>query len=183
MTLPLYRRLLGPTFDALPPRVRELHDLTAPATWRGRADVERGTSLVARLMAIMLSLPPTGRDQPLAVTFAPDSRGRETWTRTFGTKIFPSLQYERGGSLCERVGPTTLVFTLDASRDGLALVLTSVRVLGIPLPRLLHPRVRTLEREQDGHYRFEVESALPLFGPLVRYSGWLEKDAGPHDSR
>jgi hypothetical protein len=173
-TLPLYRRLLGARFDALPARVRELHDLTAPATWNGRADVERGTSWVARTAAALCSFPSAGRDQPLSVTFAPD-RGRETWTRRFGDKVFPSLQYERGGYLFERVGPNSLIFTLDASLDGLALILTGVRLLGVPVPRLLHPAVRTLESEQDGRYHFEVEATLPVFGLLVRYSGWLAK--------
>ena len=50
-------------------------------------------------------------------------------------------------------------------------------MLGIPLPRLLHPTVRTFERERDGRYEFEVEAHLPLFGLLVRYSGWLEPQA------
>jgi hypothetical protein len=174
MTLPLYRRLLGARFDELPPRVRELHDLTGPATWTGRADVERGTSLVARAMATLLSFPPTGRDQPLSVTFAPQGV-RESWSRRFGNNSFPSLQYERDGRLFERVGPTLLVFDLDASPAGLALVLIGVRFIGIPLPRLLHPKVRTWERDDGGRYCFEVESALPLFGLLVRYSGWLQK--------
>jgi hypothetical protein len=174
MTLPLYRRLLGARFDDLPPPVRELHDLTGPATWHGRADVERGTSLVARVMATLLSFPPTGRDQLLSVTFKPED-GHEIWRRQFGDRLFPSLQYERDGRLFERVGPTSLVFDLDASPAGLALVLIGVRFLGIPLPRLLHPKVRTFEREQGGRYCFEVESALPLLGLLVRYSGWLEK--------
>jgi hypothetical protein len=177
MSLPLYRRLLGTRFDELPPRVRELHDLTGPATWRGRADVERGTSLVARAMATLLSFPPTGRDQLLTVTFTPD-RERERWRRQFGEKVFPSVQYERSGRLFERVGPSALVFTLEGSRDGLVLILTGVRFLGVPLPRLLHPKVRTIERDDGSRYRFEVESALPLFGLLVRYSGWLEKAAG-----
>jgi hypothetical protein len=35
--------------------------------------------------------------------------------------------------------------------------------------------VRTFEREQGGRYHFEVEAKLPLFGLLVRYSGWLER--------
>ena len=174
MTLPLYRRLLGARFDELPSRVRELHDLTGPAVWRGRADVERGTSWVARAMATLLSFPSAGRDQPLSVTFAPD-RGRETWTRRFGDKVFPSVQYERGGCLFERVGPSVLVFGLDVSPKGLALILIGVRFLGMPLPRLLHPAVRTMESERGGRYQFEVDAILPVFGLLVRYSGWLEK--------
>jgi hypothetical protein len=174
MTLPLYRRLLGPKYEMLPARVRELHDLTGAATWSGRADVERGTSWVARAMARLLSFPAPGRDQPLCVSFTPHG-GREIWTRRFGEKVFPSLQYAQGNRLCERVGPSTLVFVLDASPDGLSLILSGVRFLGVPLPRALHPGVRTLESERDGRYTFEVEATLPLIGMLVRYSGWLEK--------
>jgi hypothetical protein len=44
----LYRRLLGARFDALPRRVRELHDVTEAVRWRGRANVERGRGLAAR---------------------------------------------------------------------------------------------------------------------------------------
>ena len=175
MTEPLYRRLLGDKFETLPARVRELHDLAAPATWRGRADVERGASWAARVLATILSFPATGRDQPLSVTFKPD-RGRENWTRRFGDRVFPTLQYARGNRLVERVGPTSLAFSLAASPDGLSLVLREVRSLGIPVPRLLLlAAVHTWEGERDGRYVFEVEAVLPLIGLLVRYAGWLEK--------
>ena len=58
MSPPLYRRLLGPAFDALPARVGELHDLDRISVWEGRAQVERGRSLVARMAAWLASLPP-----------------------------------------------------------------------------------------------------------------------------
>jgi hypothetical protein len=106
------------------------------------------------------------------VTFEPVGAS-EHWSRQFGSAPFRSVQYERGGFLFERVGPTTFVFTALASAEGLALRLDGFRVLGVPLPRLLHPAVRTFECECDGRYRFEVEARLPLFGLLVRYHGWL----------
>jgi hypothetical protein len=173
MTLPLYRRVLGPGFEALPARVRELHDLHGSSVWAGMASVERGRSLVSRFAALVSGLPPDGPDQPLRVTFEP-AGASETWSRQFGSALFPSVQYERGGFLCERVGPTTFVFTALASAEGLALRLDGFRVLGVPLPRLLHPAVRTFESERDGRYHFEVEARLPLFGLLVRYGGWLQ---------
>jgi hypothetical protein len=122
-------------------------------------------------------LPGDGRDQTLGVAFQPVA-GREIWTRTFGASVFRSVQYEQGGLLRERIGAVTLVFALEASSTGLALMLRSVRILGVPLPRFAHPRVRTLERERDGRYHFNVEGHLPLVGHIVRYAGWLER-AGP----
>ena len=176
MSLPLYRRLLGPAFDALPARVRELHDLDGVAVWEGRAKVERGRSPIARIAATLSSLPPDADDSPLRVTFAPVA-DKETWLRQFGTALFCSVQYERDGRLRERISIGTFVFTTVASADGLALRLDGFRLLGVPMPRTLHPAVRTFESERDGRYRFEVEAHLPLFGLLVRYSGWLERSA------
>jgi hypothetical protein len=174
MTLPLYRRLLGRRFAQLPARVAELHDVTAVSVWEGCADVERGKSLASRMLATLLALPPAGRDQDLRVTFDP-VEGREIWSRQFGGKVFRSVQYEHRGRLRERVGPTTFIFALDVSAEGMALDLRGVRVLGIPLPRWWRPYVRTLESERDGRYRFEVEAGMPLLGLIVRYTGWLEK--------
>ena len=176
MTIPLYRRLLAELFDALPARVAELHDVTGTSVWTGRADVERGRSLLSRLAATLFRLPPAGADQTLEVTFMADG-GTELWTRRFGNAVFRSLQYERRGLLNERVGPSTFVFALATSPDGMALRLKGVRFLGVPLPRFLAPAVATFESEREGRYHFEVEASLPLLGRIVRYEGWLEREA------
>ena len=151
--------------------------MTATSRWSGRADVERGRGLAARLVAWMLGLPPEGRKQALSVTFEP-IEGREIWTRMFGASVFRSVQDDQGGLLRERAGPVVFLFALETSGEGLALILRGVRVFGVPLPHFMHPLVRTFESERDGRYRFDVEGSLPLIGPIVRYAGWLER-AGP----
>jgi hypothetical protein len=173
VTQALYRRLLGARFDGLPARVRALHDLRGTMTWQGRADVERGRALLSRIVAALAALPSRGADQALLVTFT-TCASREIWSRRFGRSHFRSVQYERRGHLNERVGPTTFVFTPIASAQGLALRLDGFRVFGVPLPQLLHPRVRTFEHDHAGRYHFEVEVTLPVVGLLVRYAGWLE---------
>lgn len=175
MTAPLYRRLLGERFEHLPARVRELHDLTGRSVWTGRADVERGRSLPSRMIATLFGLPPAGRDQALRVTFQV-AGDKEIWSRMFGNAVFHSVQDERGGLLRERVGPSTFVFALDTSADGMVLKLQGVRLLGVPLPRFMSPSVFTFESERVGCYHFEVEASLPLLGRIVRYAGWLERE-------
>ncbi len=172
MSLALYRRLLGQRFAVLPTRVRELHDLAAASRRAGVANVERGRSRLSRLAAWMAGLPPDGCDLALCVTFEPVG-ANEIWTRRFGEVRFRSVQYERDGFLCERAGPTTFLFTPVAGGDGLALRLDGFRLLGLPLPRLVHPSVRTWEYEREGRYQFEVEARLPLAGLVIRYGGWL----------
>ena len=173
----LYPRILGAAFDALPPQVRALHSLPHEMTWSGRADVERGPSFVCRLIAALFRLPPTGLDQPLTVTFTPDASGGETWRRTFAGGTFVSHQRAVDRHIEERVGPARLALVPTATAAGLTLRLAGVDVFGLPLLRLLVPHIETREFEADGRYRFEVAATLPLFGPLVRYSGWLEPDA------
>lgn len=174
MTAPVYRRVLGVAFDALPGRVRQLHDLDTTAVWAGRADVKRGPSLVARVIAAMFGLPPDGGDQPLIVTFKP-AGDSEVWERNFSGRRFRSTQYVSKGLIFEAIGPITLVLKPVASSSGLSLEMPAAKFFGMPLPLFAVPRIATREWEVDGRYRFEVSATLPLFGLLVAYAGWLEK--------
>ena len=172
-TTPLYRRTLGRRFAQLPPVVRDLHDVTRTRTWTGRADVRRGTTRVARVLATLFSLPPEGRDQPLRVTFEPRD-GREIWSRAFGDKLFRTVQSEGAGVLLERAGIVRFSFGLETTDARLRLKLQRLHVLGLPVPRALHPAIETDEREVAGRYHFDVAARLPLIGQLVHYTGWLE---------
>lgn len=168
----LYRRLLGDRFDMLPPLVRRLHDLDRPTMWSGRADVVRGTSPACRLIASVMRLPPHGRDQPLHVTFEPHD-GAERWVRSFGDRRFTSVQRAVDGNIVETVGPVSLTMALEADHDVLALRMSATHAFGVLLPAALTPEIRTRESEQDGRYHFDVEAAVPVFGPLIAYRGWL----------
>ncbi len=177
-TMPLYRRVLGPDFDHLPPLVRALHDVREKSTWIGRADVERGTSILCRIIAALAGLPPTGAEQPLAVTFTPEN-GSEIWHRAFGQAVFRTRQVAGdNGNIQETAGPLRLVLARltmkpSVTADGLSLDLVGLHVLGIPTPRFAVPVIVTREYDVDGCYRFEVEAQIKGFGRLVRYAGWL----------
>lgn len=179
MRVAVYRRALGARFAELSPQLQRLHDVTAPQAWVGQSDVTRGRGLLARIIAIFAGLPESGAGQPLRVTFTPAGEGEaasELWERRFSGRLFRTRQWCRGEHIVEAAGLVRFIFRPVVADGTLALQLEGFRVLGVPMPRLFHPRVATREYETQGRYRFEVEAGLPLVGLLVRYVGWLEPE-------
>lgn len=168
---PLYARIMGVSFDALPPMVRAIHTVHGDAGAAGEGRVERGSGLLARALGAIVRFPPSGQ-YPLHVAFA-EQGGRERWTRDFGGHRFSSTLGERGGLAVERFGPLRFGFELRSTPDGLDMRLRRWSAFGIPLPRLLAPRTEAREWEEQGRFRFDVRLRLPLIGDIVHYSGWL----------
>lgn len=178
---PLYQRLLGEAWQRLPAPVRALHDNVGDLTTAGRAEVERGTGVLARLVAAVFRFPKDGRGIPVTVAFEA-RRGREAWRRSFAGRSFASEQWEGEGRferlLCERFGPFVFGLGLVAAEHRLAYVVRRWTCLGLPLPLFLAPGGTTFEHAQGDRFRFHVEIAHPLTGLIVRYRGWLAPD-GP----
>lgn len=175
----LYRRIVGPAFDALPPAVRQLHDSSAPRRWFGTANVTRGTGLMARLVAGIIGFPNHGNHVPVTVAFLPTNAG-ELWTRTFGDRSFSSLQAVGAGRnrhlLIESFGIVEFALALVVEDGRLHLVPRSWSVLGMPMPGFLLPRGSSFEGEEDGRFRFDVTIAVPGIGLVVAYRGSLAPD-------
>lgn len=173
---PLYRRILGKAFAALPEPVQAMHDLSGDKRVAGRAEVERGTGLPARLVAALIGFPAAGRDVPVEVTFRVRN-GVETWRRRFAGRGFSSTQQAgRGrsdGLLEERFGPVRVGLALVLEGDRLRLVVRRWSLLGLPMPLALAPGGEAWETAADGRFRFHVEIRHPWAGLIVRYRGWL----------
>jgi len=177
---PLYRRILGDAYASLPRPIQMMHDLKRDLTATGVASVERGKSLLSRLLASIIGLPPAGENVPVKVKFRLED-GREHWQRDFAGKTFASTQDEGQGRnarlLCERFGPINFAMALVIESERLRLVLRRWSILGIALPLWLAPRSNTYEHVEDGRFRFHVEISHPLTGLIVRYRGWLVPQA------
>ncbi|MEH7910122.1 DUF4166 domain-containing protein [Rhizobium laguerreae] len=172
---PLYRQILGSAWERLPPALAALHAGGARVA-SGRARIERGGGLLARIVAGVIGFPRAGEDVPVTVRFVPDG-DREVWTRDFGGKIFRSLQLEGKGRdrhlLVEVFGPFRVLMAPVPDGEKLRLVVRGWQFCGIPLPMFLAPGGDTHEEERDGRFHFHVEIGGRLTGLVVRYTGWL----------
>jgi hypothetical protein len=166
----LFRGLLGPQFDHLAPRVREVH-AGRTLQLRGRATVTRGDALVGRIIGRLASLPDAQSEAPTCIDLVVEGGG-ETWTRRFGvSRPMRSHLHAREHLLIERLGPVQLGFRLRAGDSGILWQFESVSFLGIPAPRSWFARATARSYEHQGRYCFEVDVALPLIGHLIGYRG------------
>lgn len=168
---PLYRRVMGRQFDALPLRVREMHEVCRDGGACGEAEVEGPANVFGRLIGQFIGFP-AGGSMRVHVGFA-ERRGVETWSREFGSHRFRSQLSQAGRRLVERFGPLRFEFDLVGDAAGLSMVMRRWSWFGVPMPMFLAPRSSAREWEAGGRFQFDVVIALPLVGRLVRYRGWL----------
>ncbi len=168
---PLYRRLLGESFDRLPASVRSMHEVHGDAGAAGEGEVKRGGGLLGRLIGAIVGFPPAGT-YPVHVEFL-EQGGRERWIRHFGPHRFWSWFSIRGGLLYERFGLLRFGFELPCDESALRMRLVRWSAAGVPLPLFLAPRVNAREWQEDDRFLFDDRITMPLIGELIHYSGWL----------
>jgi hypothetical protein len=166
----LYRRLLGPDFERLPPALRAFHDSAGGGSGAGVFRVRRSTRPVARVAARALRLPPEG-DHVLVTLRVAVENGRELWERTFTTHRLRTRQWLEGGRLLERVGAATLAFDVTADERGMQFRSVDFRWLGVPVPRGLAITVDADVRGFEAHWEVTVVVRAPRVGIITSYEG------------
>ncbi|HQY44267.1 MAG TPA: DUF4166 domain-containing protein [Paracoccaceae bacterium] len=175
-TDPMYQRVLGAAFETLPDQLKAFHGATEPRAWEGRAQVRRGSGVIARSIAGLIGFPAAGADVPVRVTLSPE-QGGERWVRNFDGQIFSSVQ--RAGTdrneylIVESFGVVSVAVALVVEGRKLFLVPRKWWCCGLSLPKWLLPAGRAIEAEQEGRFLFDVEIVLPLIGLIVAYRGTL----------
>jgi hypothetical protein len=174
---PLFARALGSTFDGLPPSLRRFHSLRGVHALTGRVDVAEPTTIIARLLARCLGTPRVAGTGPLRfeLNAAGDS---ETWTRRLPGTTMVSRLFVHGPCIEERIGPVRLCFVPEAGPDRLVLRLVGLRVLGVPCPRRLLPRIVAEETASADRVHFTVRASLAGIGTVAGYRGHLDLPPG-----
>lgn len=180
---PLFECTLSQTpYRQLPAALKAFHDRDAPAVWCGRAIVENGQSLMARLVRRVFGFAHEGVDVPVIVSVERNG-AMETWTRNFAGRRFSSRLTSLGANVvAEQFGPFSILLGLEAGSDRITMPVVGWRLFGIRLPGALAPRSETVEhQDEEGRFCFDVRISAPLTGLIVHYRGWLrpDADAGP----
>ncbi|WP_395821025.1 DUF4166 domain-containing protein [Devosia sp.] len=172
--VPLYARVMGPAFAALPEVTQRLHRGRPALIVEGQAAVIGARNWAGRLVAAMFGMPREASNVPVRVVIEARD-GREYWTRFFDGKPMRSVMSRADeGVIEERFGAIAICMVLVPRADGLDMVRSSGRIGSIPIPGFLLPRIKAEERVEGQRHRFDVDIALPVIGRLVAYRGWLE---------
>jgi len=170
---PLFQRVLGDDFHALPLAVRALHLRTGLNRYRGQVEVRRDRNPLARLLAWATRLPPPGCGM-IEVDIDANEHG-ESWVRKIGTAAMPSRLWIQDGVLCEQLGLARFGFRLTVEEGAIVWRVARVHALGVPLPARWFRSVQAREStDDDGRYCFDVLASMPMAGLLVHYRGWLD---------
>jgi hypothetical protein len=167
---PLYPRVLGPSFDALPPALRALHG--GPGRWSGTATLTHG-GRVARLASRTMGYPDRDGAVPLVLTIQADGDG-EIWHRDFdGARVVSWQGPGPHGTIRERLGATRLNLRPEPAPGGLRLTIAGAALGPLPTPPVL--RGGGIETVEGDAVRFDVSATLPGLGLLIRYRGLLSR--------
>ncbi len=159
----------------LPASLRAFHDCDGEPIWSGRADIDAGGGILARLISRAFGFPKAGRDVPITVSV--DRKGlSETWTRDFaGVRFLSRLTFEGNNQVAEAFGPFKILLGIQAVAGEIIMPVTGWRAGPVNLPRLLAPVSETREyMDGEGRFCFDVRITVPLAGLLAHYRGWLE---------
>jgi hypothetical protein len=169
----LYQAVLGAEFDGLAPVLRRFHGRSEGGRACGRLRVVRGRGPLARFVGLCIGAPAHGDDVPVDMSVSV-ADGRELWIRSFAGSPLVTRQWREGTRLAEALGPSTCLFDLEREGEAMVFVQRGCRLLGIPLPRWLSPRIRARVEPSpagDDAWHVDVEIAAPFIGTIIGYSG------------
>jgi Domain of unknown function (DUF4166) len=169
----LYQRLLGADYAQLDTSVQRFHAQQGTVVLEGFAQVSGPSNLAGRLVALLIGTPTRSTQAPIRFQLSAEPQS-ETWTRYFDGRTMRSRLSGDHGLLCERLGATTLRFAIQARDGKLEQVLVAMRCFGVPVPRLLWPRIVARESGNGERFEFHVEAHVPLVGRVVKYVGHLQ---------
>jgi len=171
----VFAQALGTAYTRLPPALQHFHAGGMPRYFTGRATIEHGHSVAAKIGIRLGGFPPQGRDVPFAITISKTTQG-ESWSRDFnGHMTGSTLRYDPAHQqIIERLGRVTCALSLRVEAITLEVDVARLWIFGVPVPTFLVPRSNSRELQNEtGAICFDIGAQLPGGATLIRYHGQL----------
>jgi hypothetical protein len=182
---------LGDALDQLAPPLQRLHreggvllgtvqvELgTGIARWIGRRIARRfGMSGIEGAQVLQVSI----RNTPHALHW----RRRFNSARAFESVFRPVGSYPQGYWV-EETAAMSLRLKVELDKGSWRWHHVGTRLMGMPVPSWLAPRVVAVKSAVGPEYRFSVDIALPLIGHVLSYAGtlaWVEQGLAEPETR
>ena len=173
----LFQKALGADWHKLPAVTRAVHQTAPSLLLTGEANVQGADNRLGQLIAHLFGFAKQGRNLPLRTVIVQDGEF-EKWTRHFPGRIMRSAlgnPNAKNQTIEEHFGPFHFTLKLIANERGLDMIPSGMKLLALPLPMFLLPKVTATERASpDGKHLFDVDISYWPFGRLVHYQGWLK---------
>ena len=179
----LFPQLFASRFSSMPQAWQKFHTVSGEHCYEGEAEVIRGESLLLRILASVLRLPPTSK-VPVKLVIKKEE-DFERWSRFFGDSFFSTVLFsdEKKTSgqqyyyLRERFGPLCFGIVLTVEAETVIWRIDRWWFFKMPLPKLFAPKSETKEFiDTHGRYAFDIDLSVPFLGRLIAYRGWLVVD-------
>jgi Domain of unknown function (DUF4166) len=173
---PLFRQVLGTTFEDMPEVTKTLHRGTPAVIGEGRADIDAPDSIIGRIISALFRFPRPGKNVSVSV-LVEQIPGGERWLRRYPGRDMLSIMTNAEAetqALEERFGLLSFRMKIAAHANGLDMEMVSARCGVLNMPKFLTPQITASERtDASNRHLFDVSIRLPLIGKIVRYTGWL----------
>ncbi|MFA0809810.1 DUF4166 domain-containing protein [Microbulbifer epialgicus] len=170
MTTNIISRNMGDSYKKLSPIIREVHN--GKKVIEGVVRVERG-GLIANIICALFGFPKQNRECTLRVE-CHHLNDTILWVRNFDGLILSSQFSSNGDLLFEKMGPLRMYFYPVETDGSLGYRFVKTSIFGIPLPKLLSPKIVAKEYEVNGAYWFDVKVTMSAVGKVLAYSGEME---------
>lgn len=165
---------LGSEFSNLNPLLQDVH--SGRKNLDGIVEVKRG-GILAKIICSVFRFPKENSNTHLKVECNHNDENME-WVRYFDGFKMRSVFVSEGEYLIEKLGPLSLYFKAHVENGNLEYKFSKTKFLGVPMPRILSPKIKAGEKETNGSYEFYVSVSMFLIGFVLSYCGNLAISSG-----
>jgi hypothetical protein len=166
----LYERILGEKFLELSPLVQEMHRYEKQNILKGKVNIKRGSTFLAKCMNFLMRLPKDQTEAFLMLELTKHGE-QEKWRRTFGIDTFSSIQYKKDELMVEKMGLVKMYFRVFEKEKALCTVLEKSTFLGLTIPKMFTVNIVSKVKEVNEEILFAVKVSTHTGTLVIDYDG------------